>query len=115
MTRLAMVDLTDRQIEDLIFEHDYIDDGVLDEGVRDEIFYFKDVHENYSFSPMSLPTITRKLISTKHKLSEKGYNMYCTLVERTRLPDEETFNRWLSRLEKIDCVNNDYMYILSRR
>lgn len=117
-TRLAEVKLTDRQVEELIFEHEYINDDILNDNVKYELVYFKEFYGNDPLGPSSFspyPTVTKRLMSTKHKLSEKAYKVYATLIERTRLPDEETFNRWLKRLEKIDSVNNDYKYVLIRR
>lgn len=118
-TRLAEVKLTDRQVEEIIFEHEYINDDILNDDVKNELFYFKNFYGNDPLGPSSFSsfeTVTKRLMSTKqHRLSEKAYKVYSTLVERTRLPDEETFNRWLKRLEKIGSTNNDYMYVLIRR
>jgi hypothetical protein len=112
-TRIGEVKLTDRQVEELIFEHEYINYDILNDDVKYELVYFKESYGNDPFSPY--PTVTKRLMSTKYKLSEKAYKVYTTLIERTRIPNEETFNRWLKRLEKIDTINNDYMYILIRR
>lgn len=116
ITRSVEVSLSDRQIEEIIFENEYIDEDAYTQkdDKKDKLFYFKTVIED-SDSPYA--TMTKTLMETKSNLSEKAYNIFSTLCYRTRIPDEETFNRWLKRLEKIgsNTTNNDYMYILIKK
>ena len=104
--RFASVELSDKEVEDIIIKNRYFTSLVPNSN---KLFYIDEIISNISAE--------LKLMETKNNLNQEEYSIYTELVNRLGMPkSKEIFFRWIDRITNNDKKENkNYMYTLIRR